>query len=228
MRSSQRNQRNSDDSSRRRAEIVRGKRHVESEDDFELDEEMEDVESPRDLRDEQPVDPMTTEEKVLVRIFRKMKFAGTRYPDPGAMGSLRISDDVYAMFDNLGVGVLMSKRNESYKEATCQFLTSLDFYLCKEGEHTPDGSDGSITFVASGGRYYLSFQDIDRAYYLRPRQPFWTYCGQRRDESIVGSDRFRRLPILDRQIRSNPQPLDPIPAQMPDDKDLCVDVKRMK
>ncbi|CAA7038267.1 unnamed protein product [Microthlaspi erraticum] len=68
--------------------------------------------------------------------------------------------------NNLGVGVFMSKRHGSYKEATCQFLASLTFDLCKEGQHTPDGSDESITFWASGQRHYLSLQEIDRAYYL--------------------------------------------------------------
>ncbi|CAA7038268.1 unnamed protein product [Microthlaspi erraticum] len=94
------NRRNSDESSRRRAEITRGKRHVESEDDFELDEEMEDIESPRNLRDERPVHPLTTNEMALIRIFRKMKFEGTRYPEPRSDRKLRITDDVNAMFDN--------------------------------------------------------------------------------------------------------------------------------
>ncbi|CAA7013155.1 unnamed protein product [Microthlaspi erraticum] len=43
---------------------------------------MEDIESPRNLRDEQPVHPLTTNEMALIRIFRKMKFEGTRYPEP--------------------------------------------------------------------------------------------------------------------------------------------------
>lgn len=39
-----------DNYSSRREEITRGKRHVESDSDFESDDEMEDVESPRDTR----------------------------------------------------------------------------------------------------------------------------------------------------------------------------------
>ncbi|CAA7024191.1 unnamed protein product [Microthlaspi erraticum] len=62
----------------------------------------------------------------------------------------------------------MFQQYESYRKATCLFLATLEHEPCQPGKTTPDGSDGYITFWATGRRHYLSYRDIDRALFLPP------------------------------------------------------------
>lgn len=141
---------------------------MESDSEFESDDEMEDVESPRDLREEEAIDRLTDVEIKRLRILLDMQLEGTRYPDRDTMEKLGITDDIDAMLNNLGIGAFMFRIHESHKKATCLFLATLQLHLCSSGQYAQDGSDGYISFWATGQRRILSFREIDRALYLPP------------------------------------------------------------
>ncbi|CAA7018810.1 unnamed protein product [Microthlaspi erraticum] len=84
------------------------------------------------------------------------------------MQTLRIDEDIDEMFQNLGIHQVMFQQYESYRKATCLFLATLEHEPCQLGKTTPHGSDGYITFWATGRRHYLSYRDIDRALFLPP------------------------------------------------------------
>lgn len=161
--------------SRRRAEISRGKRavqldseFVQPDSDFEIDDRMEDVEPPMATREEEADDSITAEELNVLRILLDMKGAGTRYPDRYAMERLGIAADVDELLNNIGIGALMYRRNDSYRKASCLFLATLQLHLCPPGQVTQDGTDSYISFWANGGRRNLSFREIDQAHFLPP------------------------------------------------------------
>ncbi|CAA7054043.1 unnamed protein product [Microthlaspi erraticum] len=158
-----RSSKNIDAYSRRREEIARGNRPVDFDDDFVEDENMEDAPFSEPTRDEEPIDTTTEAEMNLLRTFLDMKFGGTKYADQDTMETLRIADDVDEMFNNLGIGALMYTRHESYRNASCLFLATLADNLCPDGKYTSDGSDGYISFWATGRRHQFSYRKIDRA-----------------------------------------------------------------
>lgn len=95
-----RNTGHSEGYSRRRAEFSRGKRVVQSDSYLEMDDQMEDVKSPRDMREEEEVDTIIAEELNILRILLNMKGGGTIYPDRDTMERLVIAADVDNMLNN--------------------------------------------------------------------------------------------------------------------------------
>ncbi|CAA7037017.1 unnamed protein product [Microthlaspi erraticum] len=160
--------RNRGDYSRRREDIARGKRPVVSDDDFVEELTMQDAPFPETLRDDEPDDTLTEIEMLRLRSLLDMRFGGTRYADSDTMQTLRIAEDVDEMFTNVGIGRLMYQKHKSYRKATCLLLAAFTDHPCDAGKSTPDGSDGYISFWATGRRHYLSYREIDRSLSLPP------------------------------------------------------------
>ncbi|CAA7054465.1 unnamed protein product [Microthlaspi erraticum] len=160
--------RNRGDYSRRREDIARGKRPVVSDDDFVEELTMQDAPFPETLRDDEPDDTLTGIEMLRLHSLLDMRFGGTRYADRDTMQTLRITEDVDEMFTNVGINRLMYQQHESYRKATCLLLAAFTDDPCDAGKSTPDGSDGYISFWATGRRHYLSYREIDRSLSLPP------------------------------------------------------------
>ncbi|CAA7051690.1 unnamed protein product [Microthlaspi erraticum] len=150
--------RNRGDYSRRREDIARGKRPVVSDDDFVEELTMHDAPFPETLRDDEPDDTLTEIEILRLRSLLDMRFGGTRYADRDTMQTLRFAEDVDEMFTNVGIGRLMYQQHKSYRKATCLLLAAFTDHPCDAGKYTPDGSDGYISFWATGRRHYLSYR----------------------------------------------------------------------
>ncbi|CAA7054739.1 unnamed protein product [Microthlaspi erraticum] len=197
----------------RREEIARGKRPVvEPDDDFVEDSTMQDAPFPETPGDDEPEDTVTEIEMQRLRTLLDMKFAGTRYADRGTMQTLRIDEDIDEMFHNLGIGRVMFQQHEAYRKATCLFLATLEHEPCVDGKTTPDGSDGYITFWATGRTPSLIQRDRPSSF-SAARQPSRPRRRPRRDVRTLGDDRVWGVLLLKCEVRSDQEPAGPLLPQ---------------
>src|SRR5690606_17034757 len=72
------------------------------------------------------------------------------------------ASDLEALLKNLHMESLLSMDHPTYKEVSCQFLTTLEATFHNDGEHISDGW-GRIKFKINGKTHHMSFREIGEA-----------------------------------------------------------------
>ncbi|KAH0879428.1 hypothetical protein HID58_066822, partial [Brassica napus] len=120
--------------------------------------ESEEVPAPKKKRVRAPEKKTPTPSEIS-RLLKAMDFMPTAYPDSHMLQRLGIYDDVKLLLENMGLKWLLTLQRPGYKQATYQFLSSLEatFHLNKEN---PVDGHGHIKFRIGRQTYQMSFKRI--------------------------------------------------------------------